>query len=70
MAIGSGGMAGYRTAVLDFPRKILVEKLYEQDSLDELTHSYIQNLYRADSKMQMPLFCLPEPSKTHWISKP
>lgn len=35
---------------LIFPRKILVEKLYEQDSLDELTHSYIQNLYRADSK--------------------
>lgn len=34
--------------VLIFPRKILVEKLYEQDVLDELTLSYIQNLYRAE----------------------
>lgn len=34
--------------VLIFPRKILVEKLYEQEVLDELTLSYIQNLYRAD----------------------
>ncbi len=34
--------------VLIFPRKILVEKLYEQEVLDELTLSYIQNLYRAE----------------------
>lgn len=36
--------------VLIFPRKTLVEKLYEQETLDELTLSYIQNLYRAESK--------------------
>lgn len=35
--------------VLIFPRKTLVEKLYEQETLDELTLSYIQNLYRAES---------------------
>ncbi len=34
--------------VMIFPRKELVEKLYEQDTLDELTLSYIQNLYRAN----------------------
>ena len=34
--------------VLIYPRKILVEKLYEQEVLDELTLSYIQNLYRAE----------------------
>lgn len=34
--------------VLIFPRKTLVEKLYAQETLDELTLSYIQNLYRAD----------------------
>jgi polysaccharide biosynthesis protein PelB len=33
-----------------FPRKALVEKLYEQEVLDELTLSYIQNLYRADTR--------------------
>ncbi len=33
-----------------FPRKALVEKLYKQESLDELTLSYIQNLYRSDTK--------------------
>jgi len=33
--------------VMIFPRKTLVEKLYAQDTLDELTLSYIQNLYRA-----------------------
>jgi hypothetical protein len=33
-----------------FPRKVLTEKLYAQVTLDELTLSYIQNLYRADSK--------------------
>jgi hypothetical protein len=33
-----------------FPRKALVEKLYKQETLDELTLSYIQNLYRADTK--------------------
>jgi hypothetical protein len=31
-----------------FPRKSLVQKLYEQATLDELTVSYIQNLYRAN----------------------
>ena len=36
--------------VLIFPRNTLVEKLYQQESLDELTLSYIQNLYRADTK--------------------
>ena len=32
-----------------FPRKELVAKLYEQETLDELTLSYIQNLYRASA---------------------
>jgi hypothetical protein len=36
--------------VLIFPRRTLVEKLYEQDVLDDLTLSYIQNMYRADAK--------------------
>ncbi len=31
-----------------FPHKALVEKLYHQDQLDELTLSYIENLYRAE----------------------
>lgn len=31
-----------------FPRKALIASLYEQDVLDELTESYIQNLYRAE----------------------
>jgi polysaccharide biosynthesis protein PelB len=31
-----------------FPHKTLVEKLYHQDQLDELTLSYIENLYRAE----------------------
>lgn len=35
---------------LIFPRKVLVEKLYEQETLDDLTLSYVQNLYRADTK--------------------
>lgn len=34
--------------VVIFPRKTLVEKLYAQQTLDELTQSYVQNLYRAD----------------------
>ncbi len=34
--------------VLIFPRKALIASLYEQDALDELTLSYIQNLYRAE----------------------
>jgi len=33
---------------LIFPRRALVEKLYQQKTLDELTLSYIQNLYRAE----------------------
>ena len=31
-----------------FPHKALVEKLYHHDVLDELTLSYIENLYRAE----------------------
>lgn len=31
-----------------FPRKALVEKLYNQERLDELTLSYIENLHRTD----------------------
>jgi len=31
-----------------FPRRALVERLYQQKTLDELTLSYVQNLYRAD----------------------
>jgi len=34
--------------VLIFPRRALVESLYQQDNLDPLTLSYIQNLYRAE----------------------
>lgn len=33
---------------LIYPRNALVEQLYEQDRLDDLTLSYIRNLYRAD----------------------
>lgn len=36
--------------VVIFPRKALVEQLYDQETLDELTLSYIQNLYRADAR--------------------
>ncbi len=36
--------------VVIFPRKALVEKLYDQKVLDELTLSYIQNLYRVDTR--------------------
>lgn len=36
--------------VVIFPRKALVEQLYDQETLDELTLSYIQNLYRADTR--------------------
>lgn len=36
--------------VLIFPRRELVAKLYEQETLDELTLSYIQNLYRASTR--------------------
>ncbi len=34
--------------VMIFPRTELVEKLYEHEALDDLTLSYIQNLYRAN----------------------
>lgn len=34
---------------LVFPRKQLVSALYKQESVDELTLSYIQNLYRSDT---------------------
>ena len=36
--------------VLIFPRTTLVEKLYAHETLDDLTLSYIQNLYRSDAK--------------------
>jgi polysaccharide biosynthesis protein PelB len=36
--------------VMIFPRRELVEKLYAQEALDELTVSYIQNLYRANTR--------------------
>ncbi len=36
--------------VMIFPRKELVEKLYAQETLDELTLSYIQNLYRSNTR--------------------
>jgi hypothetical protein len=31
-----------------FPRKALIEKLYQQQSLDDLTLSYVRNLYRTN----------------------
>lgn len=31
-----------------FPRKALIEKLYQQQVLDDLTVSYVQNLYRTN----------------------
>lgn len=34
--------------VLIYPHKALVESLYQQEQLDELTLSYIQNLYRTE----------------------
>jgi len=34
--------------VVIFPRRRLVDSLYEQQNLDELTRSYIQNLYRVE----------------------
>lgn len=34
--------------VLIFPQKALIEKLYDQEQLDELTLSYIENLRRTD----------------------
>ena len=36
--------------VIIFPRKALVEQLYAHETLDELTQSYIQNLYRANPR--------------------
>ena len=33
-----------------FPRNALVEKLYQQQTLDDLTLSYVQNLYRTNPK--------------------
>lgn len=35
--------------VIIFPHKTLVETLYQQEKLDPLTLSYIQNLYRAET---------------------
>lgn len=34
--------------VVIFPRRRLVDSLYQQQNLDELTRSYIQNLYRVE----------------------
>lgn len=36
--------------VIIFPRKALVEQLYAHETLDELTLSYVQNLYRANPR--------------------
>jgi hypothetical protein len=36
--------------VLIFPKSALIERLYEQGRLDDLSLSYIENLYRADSR--------------------
>lgn len=33
-----------------FPRKALIEQLYQQQTLDDLTLSYVQNLYRTNPK--------------------
>lgn len=33
-----------------FPRKTLIEQLYQQQALDDLTLSYVQNLYRTNPK--------------------
>lgn len=33
-----------------FPRKALIEQLYQQHTLDDLTLSYVQNLYRTNPK--------------------
>ena len=33
-----------------FPRKALIEQLYQQRTLDDLTLSYVQNLYRTNPK--------------------
>jgi len=35
---------------LVFPKKILVQRLYDQDRLDDLSLSYVQNIYRADTR--------------------
>lgn len=37
---------GLLTAI--FPRKALIEQLYQQETLDDLTLSYVQNLYRTN----------------------
>jgi hypothetical protein len=42
-------MVGALLAMI-FPRRELVEKLYAQETLDELTLSYIHNLYRANTR--------------------
>ena len=35
---------------LVFPKKVLIQRLYDQGELDELALSYVQNLYRADTR--------------------
>ncbi len=35
---------------LVFPKKVLLQRLYDQVELDELSLSYVRNLYRADTR--------------------
>lgn len=35
---------------LVFPKKVLVQRLYDLDILDDLSLSYVQNIYRADTR--------------------
>ena len=43
------GMLALALLITIFPRRALVDTLYEQKDLDPLTLSYIQNLYRAET---------------------
>lgn len=33
---------------LIFPKKVLIQRLYQQEQIDDLSLSYLQNIYRAD----------------------
>lgn len=35
---------------LVFPKKVLIQRLYDQGELDDLALTYVQNLYRADTR--------------------
>jgi polysaccharide biosynthesis protein PelB len=35
---------------LIFPKKVLLQRLYAQEQLDDLSLSYLQNIYRADTR--------------------